>query len=162
MSQNIAVCSHSTPNTYTVFSVSQGIDVLQDIIANDFITDYMNTNNISYKLINGSYNGYKEISYIINSTNLPVLLPFINEKYNQECYMLLEQHKHGLCKAYFADSTGEKMFQGYLREVPESVAKTQRNYSHRPDIDKYWIITKEDTTQNLGTYFETLTKATFN
>lgn len=61
--------------------------------------DLLNKNNISFKEIEGSYNGYKEKSLLVldNIDNL-ILVNELVKKFNQESILLVDSNRHGILK----------------------------------------------------------------
>jgi hypothetical protein len=117
----------------------------------DLVKQELIDNNISFKELVGSYQGEVELSYIVpnNAGNLA----FVNSlarQYNQQCIMTLDNHKHGTYKAYFVNcTTGESIFQGYLRSIPKATIDALKlDYSFvREDMNKHFTIWPTDTTQ---------------
>lgn len=102
---------------------------------------------VDYTLINGVYNGSKETSFLVRDTeHNRKVVDVLAHTYDQECVMVLHPHIHGMYKAYFA-YRDRKEFMGYLRSATKEVAEAQGDYSYRPDIDTYFIISDSDDTR---------------
>lgn len=148
-SQPQAICTHSNPDSFVVFSVyREERELFRNMKTHSLTIEHLQHLNISFKEAEGSYKGVKEESFVVNAKHKEEI-KYICKTANQESYLLLQPHKHGLFKAtliYLADDSRE--FIGYLREAPQDIAKMQDAYTYRKDINKYWIVTEEDTTQN--------------
>lgn len=116
---------------------------LNHILAESVLID----NHINYVEAIGVYMSDKEQCFICTVRNGgEEIIAELCRIYNQECYMIATQHKHGLRKVQFAYPPHNK-FVGYLKEVPKEVALVSGGYTYRPDVDKYWTIISTDNTQ---------------
>jgi hypothetical protein len=125
-----------------VFSVYQAaMPNSFNVGSHEIARDVLKFNNAQYVECLGVYDGSQEQSFVLNAEH-ESLVQNLCQVYEQECYMYLEPHMHGLYKAYFVwlNDTTVKEFQGYLRSVPKEVALAADGYSYRADLDTYWII----------------------
>lgn len=152
-SDNYAICTHSTPGAYIVFSCEQSsAEAFNNAAATGFCEHFLTKHKIGFQKIVGSYKGTIEQSFIINANDFKLITHLLRDN-QQETYLYLTNHKHGLRKAYLVPSEkplreaeSVRHFLGYLRSVSKEEALKQDAWSFRPDLDQFWIVTESDKT----------------
>ena len=130
-------------NTYIIFSAYKSDKgMAANVMANKALLEKFEANNVSYKELVGSYKGTKEISYIINASDLPVKLggaTYIFDTLGQESFIELLPCTKGapMAHLHYADGTSEKL--GLFREVSEIEAKACDAYTHDVNFNKYYL-----------------------
>lgn len=143
---------------YLVFSVYQSVELdALNKVAHTGTKLLLNLHNIPFQEVEGCYKGTCERSFIVpNNGEILAVVKGLMIMNNQECYMKLDNHKHGLYKASFVDGWGKETFQGYLRSMDkETIDRLKLDYSFQRDNykeggvlkSKYWTIWPTDTTQ---------------
>lgn len=105
---------------------------------------------VSYKEIEGCYNGIKEKSFIVNDAHIETAIA-IAESHGQESILLLSETKrHGtrIATLLYLDTMQEEVI-GNLIGATEERALKEKAYSYRPDLDMYWVTIPND---DLSTY----------
>lgn len=146
----MGVSTHSQERTLYIFSTMKaGRKPLENEEAHSLLTDYLAAVNVPYIELQGCYKGVHELSLLVDARSIPEeAIRVICLKGEQECYMIAENHKHGLYKATLVDTkSGQKEFIGYLRELSKEVIdRLDLDYSYRKDINKYFAVWPTDTT----------------
>ena len=113
------------------------------------LKEYFMTTGIPFIEVEGRYDGVHELSFLMNAEHVPEDAIMLYCKHGeQECYMTIDQWKHGTMKAVLtAVKTGEKKNIGYFRSFSkENIDKLDLDYTYRKDVDKYWAVWPTDTT----------------
>jgi hypothetical protein len=87
-----------------------------------------------------------ELSFIVPFEH-EEMVQAICEKYNQECYLILKQHKHGMYKVFFQYTqllSDIPVQVGYVMSIPEELVDDAKGWSYCPVMDTYWTITETD------------------
>lgn len=137
------VQSHSSPCTgYIIFSVfNKDID---DLINHNSIKLYLKENSIPFKELEGMYKGVWELSFLVPAT-FNELVDYWTTKFNQECYLLLTQHKHGVRKASFVYPS-KTVEVGFFMSFDDEYVQTNniKDWTFDPSTDTYYLITPTD------------------
>lgn len=140
--------SHSMPDDgYIIFSVFQYKE--PDIINHSKILDILRNNKINFKVVEGMYNNKWELSILVPFEH-ELLVQSICWEYNQECYLVLKPHKHGVRKATLVFKGSNNQSVGYFMSVPEELATKQPSWTYDPSTKLYYTTTPTDDT--MGTY----------
>lgn len=153
MTQSYAICTHSTPSAYVIFSCEQeSTDAFTNAAATGHCEYFLQKHKIGYKKLVGSYKGTIEQSFVINANDFDLIKHLLRDN-NQETYLYLANHKHGLRRAFLvpsekplAEAVSQHHFLGYLRQASKEVALQHEAWSYRPDLDQFWIVTDSDKT----------------
>ena len=138
----MSVSNHSESNkNYVIYSTFN--NRVKDLDTFMGHVDFLKIGEERHKVLLGYYKGQEEYSIIRPYKKYIIEAALDPDKFNQDCVLVLKNHKHGLYKAYFVYKDMKEVFQGYLREVPEEIAIKQD--SHTKDGNNYYIITKSDT-----------------
>lgn len=91
--------------------------------------------------------GVQKVGYIVTEDYVDAVEELL-DMYDQEGYILLVTHMHGMRKAIrmSLDVNEEGEFIGYMRSVPVEMAIRSRSYVHRPDKDAYFLVHPSDET----------------
>ena len=123
-----------------ILSVSQA-DLSKDenADADTVARRYLDDEGISYKVVQGSYKGSKETSYVVNAANADTV-HFLAAKYNQDSVLFLDGARNAFLR-YLADWHKE-VYVGQFQTASEAVAVLQDGYTHDTVKDIYYIINK--------------------
>ena len=153
----MGVSTHSQPSVLYLFSTMQANKKPEENEeAHNLLSDYFAAVGIPYVELQGRYQGKHELSYLLGANDAPEeLVQTICKESNQECYFVLENHKHGTYKVVLTDTkSGAKKYIGFMREVDkETVDRLNLDYSYRKDVDKYFTVWPTDTTM-MGAFEE--------
>lgn len=146
----MGVSAHSVPNTLYIFGTMRKENKPEDNEElHRLLGDYLGLVNVPYVEVEGSFDKFKELSFLVNAEHLPEeAVMIICQHGKQECYMTIENHKHGVCKAILTyTKSGAREFIGYFRELPKrTIDALGIDYTYRKDVDKYWAVWPTDTT----------------
>jgi len=146
----MGVSSHSVPKTLYIFGTMRKENKPEDNEElHKLLGDYLNVVNVPHVEVQGSFDGFEELGFLVNAEHLPEeAVMAISRHGKQECYLTIENHKHGIYKAVLTDTTsGAKTFIGYFRELPKrTIDALGIDYTYRGDVDKYWAVWPTDTT----------------
>lgn len=95
--------------------------------------------------VTGTFKGEKEVSFLVGGLTDEQATDLAH-RYNQTCWLKLENHKHGTYRAYFV-TNGQAVGAGYLRSVSyDLIEKLGLDYTFRPDTGEFFTIWPTDTT----------------
>lgn len=146
----MSISQHSEFKKLYIFSVQQAnLDYFENHEAHELITDYLTCVNMPYIELEGCYLGKTEKSLLVDANGISEdSIMNICKRANQESYLVLENHKHGLYKAVLTfTANGRRLFLGYLREISKDIIDALNlDYSYRPEVNKYFTVWPTDTT----------------
>lgn len=149
----MGVSTHSTPRTAFILSAwhSPERHAKQNERLHYTLGRDLKRYGFAYKELLGKYKGESECSYIVTGGGV-VDMAFIEvlaREFEQESYLVLENHKHGIYKATFIylDQEQPPVVAGYLRSLDKAIIDALKlDYSFRPDTGDYFTIWPADTT----------------
>lgn len=148
------IATHSqADHNYIIFSVYQFIK--DDTVNHNRTRMWLDNLGIGYVEAEGMYKNTFELCFVVHKRYENIVREIV-KKYNQECYLVLNNHKHGTYAAImvypnYEEGSFEYEKQGYFMSVPKEVAMQQEGWCYRPDMDVYWTIAPTDD-RTMGAY----------
>ena len=126
-------------NYKTPYSILSAESHKRPIHLNEISTDNLRRNldffGLAYKEVEGHFNGYKEVSFIITGTNGIEFARQAMKVYGQLCILISDCT--GRCELEFRDGTFQAL--GRMIEITKEEALNKQNYTYDKTTNKYWI-----------------------
>lgn len=151
----MGVVTHSTPTKAFIFSTHRKNkhDFLQWVAGYKQMQQFFGMQGIPYVPVLGKYKGELEKGFLVNAGATPEeaeeAVLYYSRLYDQDEYMVLDNHKHGTYIASMVNCTTREQKQiGFMRSMPkDDVIAMNLDYTYRPDMDTYFVVWPTDTTQ---------------
>jgi len=146
---SVSTHSQAQPPLYLFSTMSDKRKPEENEEAHSLLSDYFSATGIPYVELEGTWQGQKELSYLLGGGDVPEeLVQAICKQGEQTCYFVLENHKHGTYKVIETDvASGAKKYIGYMRSMDKAdIDRLNLDYSYRKDVDKYFTVWPTDTT----------------
>lgn len=121
-------------NEIIIFSVSQGRSVAKDKEASAGVLELLHTGKVPFKLLEGCYNGVKELSFLVPSSFESVVRKLVTV-HDQESYF--KQFADGTCQLVFRDGSVQEL--GELYTISKQEALRAEFYSLDLETGKYYV-----------------------
>lgn len=150
----MSISTHSTPSiAYIISAFKKDRSILDNLKKHDDFYNYVLERYIPI-VISGCWQGEYELSLLIKDCP-EITATGLAEQYNQDCFIKLVNHKHGLYKAYFMQRNSEGSnpvtyaghFKGYMRSLPlHTIHNIGCDYSYNTETGEHFTIWPSDTT----------------
>ena len=120
-----------------VFSAEkQDLSIYENTQRTSELYDILSTAGISFKELQGKYQGVSETSFIVPASKVGMVKELCHQ-FEQECYLELGPELKGGRAAWFVYSNGRKEYQGQLQGQPN---KPNEDYTFDPTTSTYYTI----------------------
>lgn len=144
----MGITTHSMQRSVFIFSAYKGtMTKFKNELRHIALMNFLRNVDQPFKEVQGMYNGEVEDSVVVTGMAEEDVASLSLKMLGQECYMRLDNYKHGQYKAtlVYADKQVEI---GYLREVTrDDIIELNLDYTYCPVMNKYWAVTEQCITQ---------------
>lgn len=123
---------------FIIFSVTNKCNkgTRAELHANTEAVQFLESDNIAFKVVDGCYKGETETSYLVHARHVK-FVEVLCRAFDQESYLLVDAYRNAVL-VYLKDGKREDI--GQFQRADRDTALAQDGYTYDPVLEQHWVV----------------------